>query len=504
MSDKFIEHLQKGYQAKGNYITLGAAKHDDAVFSEALVNIPLKSLNRHGLIAGATGTGKTKTIQLFAELLSAQGVPSLLMDLKGDLSGLAVCSDGHEKIDQRQAQIGIDFKPTDYPVELYSISKQKGVRMRSTVSEFGPVLFSKTLDLNDTQTGNVSVIFKYCDDRQIPLLDLRDFKKVCQFLLAEGREEIEAEYGQLSKASINAIMRKIVEIETQGGELFFGEPSFEVNDLCSANRKGQGLISILRLTDIQTKPKLFSSFMLSLLAEVYATFPEIGDPDKPKLVLVIDEAHLIFNHASKVLIEQIESIVKLIRSKGVGVYFCTQLPTDIPANVLSQLGLKIQHAMRAFTAKDRKAIKLIAENYPDSEFYQTDKILTQAGIGEALITALDEKGRPTPLVLTLLQAPRSRMGPLTSSEIDAVLQYSQLASKYQETIDRKSAYEILNEKIQQAQTPTSKAPSKRQSKQSADSTLTQISKNTLVRQLGRTVVREVARGLLSVLGVKRR
>lgn len=511
MSEKFIQAIQNGYQTKGPCITLGAAMLDKQVFSEAKVTLPLKSINRHGLIAGATGTGKTITLQILAECLSEQGVPCLMMDLKGDLSGLAQASEGHPKIDERHESIGIPFHPKAFPVDMFSISKDKGLRMRATVSEFGPVLFSKMLGLNPAQMGNVAVIFKYCDDRQIPLLDLKDFKKVCQFLTTIGKEEIAADYGQLSIASVNAILRKVLEVEQQGGDVFFGEPSFDVRDLCRKDSNGRGIISILRVTDIQSKPKLFSSFMLSLLAEVYATFPEIGDPDKPKLVLFIDEAHLIFKNASEALLEQIESIIKLIRSKGVGIYFCTQVPADVPNVILSQLGLKVQHALRAFTAKDRKAIKLAAENYPISEFYKTSNAITECGIGEALVTGLDEKGRPMPLVWTMLQAPRSRMGPLTPKELDELVCQSELRTKYETRFERESAYEILNEKLNKAaigEVVTTSAgsetrPSVRKQRAEA-STLTKITKNTLVRQLGRTVVREVTRGLLSVLGVKPR
>ncbi|MEQ9581393.1 MAG: DUF853 family protein, partial [Arenibacter sp.] len=365
--------------------------------TDAHVKIPLKTLNRHGLIAGATGTGKTKTLQVIAENLSDKGIPVLLMDLKGDLSGLAQPSPGHAKIDERHAKIGsLPFTPKAFPVEILSLSEQDGVKLRATVSEFGPVLLSRILDLSVTQEGIVAVVFKYCDDNKLPLLDLKDFKKVLQYATEEGKKEFSDSYGRISTSSTGTILRKIIELEQQGAELFFGEKSFDVEDLTRIDENGRGYINILRLTDIQDRPKLFSTFMLSLLAEIYDTFPEQGDTGRPELVLFIDEAHLIFNEASKALLNQIENIVKLIRSKGIGVYFVTQNPTDVPDAVLSQLGLKVQHALRAFTAKDRKAIKLTAENYPISEFYDTKEVLTSLGIGEALISALDEKGRPTP------------------------------------------------------------------------------------------------------------
>lgn len=444
----FFNHITEGYKTKGDYLVFGSAILDGETIKDAFVKVPLKTLNRHGLIAGATGTGKTKSLQVMAENLSEKGIPVLLMDIKGDLSGLAKASPGHPKIDERHKAIGLPFNAQKFPVELLTISEQNGVRLRATVSEFGPVLLSRILDLTATQTGIVSIIFKYCDDNKLPLLDLKDFRKVLQFATAEGKEEIQKEYGRISTASTGAILRKIIEIEQQGGDLFFGERSFDVKDLVRTNEENKGIISILRLTDIQDKPKLFSTFMLQLLAEVYATFPEQGDSGKPELVIFIDEAHLIFDEASKALLSQIESIIKLIRSKGIGIFFVTQNPKDVPEDVLAQLGLKIQHALRAFTAKDRKAIKLAAENYPDSEYYDVDETLTQLGIGEAFISVLNEKGRPTPLAATMMRAPMSRMDVLSKAEIKVLIENSRLFYKYDETIDRESAYELLNEKIE--------------------------------------------------------
>ncbi|WP_299158907.1 helicase HerA-like domain-containing protein [uncultured Tenacibaculum sp.] len=447
--ETFLDYINQGYKCKDDFITLGAGMLGEETVTNALVNIPLKTLNRHGLIAGATGTGKTKTLQVLAENMSEKGIPVLLMDVKGDLSGLAQPSPGHVKIDERHEKIGIPFNATKFPVEILSISEQDGVRLRATVSEFGPVLLSRILDLTETQSGIVAIIFKYCDDNKLPLLDLKDFKKILQFVTNEGKKEIQEEYGRISTASTGAILRKIVEIEQQGGDLFFGEKSFEVDDLTRIDENGRGMISVLRLTDIQDKPKLFSTFMLQLLAEVYETFPEQGDSGRPELVIFIDEAHLVFDEASKALLSQIESIVKLIRSKGIGLYFVTQNPKDVPEDVLAQLGMKIQHALRAFTAKDRKAIKLAAENYPDSEYYDTKEVLTQLGIGEALVSVLNEKGIPTPLARTMLRAPMSRMDVLTEKEIKQVLDNSRLILKYNETVDRESAYEILKEKIEE-------------------------------------------------------
>ncbi|TRX42297.1 helicase HerA-like domain-containing protein [Flavobacterium restrictum] len=464
----FIEQITAGYTSKGESIILGGAMLDGEAIIDAFVKIPLKTLNRHGLIAGATGTGKTKTIQVLSEQLSNFGIPVLMMDIKGDFSGVA--KEGEEKpfITERHAKINIPYTTASFPVELLSLSEQSGVRLRATVSEFGPVLFSRILGLNDTQAGVVAVIFKYCDDKQMPLLDLKDIKKVINYITEEGKDEIAADYGKISTATTGTILRKIIELEQQGAGLFFGEKSFEIDDLMRIDENGKGYINIIRLTDIQDKPKLFSTFMLSLLAEIYQQMPEKGDADQPELVIFIDEAHLIFNEASKALLEQIETIVKLIRSKGIGIYFITQNPMDIPSAVLAQLGLKIQHALRAFTANDRKAIKQTADNYPNSDYYKTDEILTSLGIGEALVTALNEKGIPTPLAATMMRTPMSRMDILTESEIQEINSKSKLVKKYSELIDRESAYELLTKKINAAQeqaeqtqeaTPQSNEPS---------------------------------------------
>jgi len=455
-SEKFIKDIADGNTFKGDFITLGAAMLDGETKTNSYVNVPLKTMNRHGLIAGATGTGKTKTLQVLAENLSEKGVPVLLMDIKGDLSGLAKASPGHPKIDERHEKIGLEFDPKSFPVEILTLSEQDGVRLRATISEFGPVLISRILGVTETQAGIISVIFKYCDDNKLPLLDLKDFKKILQYATGDGKKEFEESYGRISTASTGAILRKLIEIEQQGGDLFFGETSFDTQDLLRIDENGRGYINIIRLTDIQDKPKLFSTFMLSLLAEIYSTFPEQGDSGRPELIMFIDEAHLIFNEASDALLNQIESIVKLIRSKGVGLYFVTQNPTDVPEAVLGQLGLKVQHALRAFTAKDRKAIKLTAQNYPDTEYYDTAEVLTSLGIGEALVSALNEKGKPTPLAATMMRAPMSRMDILTESELASLLAQSQLAKKYNKDVDRESAYEMLNEKIKQAEVEEAK------------------------------------------------
>lgn len=510
-SEKFKEAIDRGYACQGSNIILGSALLNGECVPGTQVRIPLKTLNRHGLIAGATGTGKTKTLQIIAEQLSDNGVPSLLMDIKGDLSGIAQPGSFNKHVEKRHQCMGVPWEGKGSPVEFLSLSDEKGVRMRATIIEFGPVLLSRILELNDIQSGVVSLAFKYCDDNGIPLLDLKDFKKVLQYLSNEGKEEIREAYGAISTTSVSTIMRKVIEIEQQGADRFFGEESFNVEDLCRVNLNGKGMVSILRLTDIQDRPKLFSTFMLSLLAEIYNTFPEVGDADKPKLVIFIDEAHLIFNEASKALLNQIETIVRLIRSKGVGVFFCTQNPTDVPGTVLGQLGLKVQHALRAFTPRDRQMITKTAENYPESEFYKVPELLTSLGTGEAMVTALDEKGRPTPLAAVLLRAPMSRMDILAPEEIDAIINSSKLVPYYNREIDRDSAFEILGRKIESLRGADGGQPStvsgrkgKAKTEKPEPSVLKEITKNPMARQIGRTLITELTRGLFGVLGGKRR
>ncbi len=438
--------------------------------------------------------------------MSDKGIPVLLMDIKGDLSGLAQPGTNNKHIVKRHGEIGIPWKEKGFPLEFLSLSKEKGAKLRATVSEFGPVLFSKILELNSTQSGIVSLIFKYCDDYGLPLLDLKDFRKALQYATNEGKEEIQEIYGRISTASTGAILRKIIELEQQGADRFFGEKSFEVNDLLKKERSGNGIISVIRLTDLQDRPKLFSTFMMSLLAEIYSSFPEEGDSVKPKLVIFIDEAHLMFDEASKALLDQLETIIKLIRSKGVGIFFCTQTPRDIPDAVLSQLGMKVQHALRAFTAKDRKAIKMAAENYPLTDFYKTNKLITELGIGEALVTVLNEKGVPTPLAATLLRAPMSRMDILNKKEIGEVIGYSRFVDKYNLEIDRESAYEILSGKIENKRNEDEKlkeklSKRKTKSRRRGKSKVEDVLSSTTTRQIGRTVAREITRGLLGVLGI---
>lgn len=500
--EEFIREIQNSYQYKGEKIILGKAKFDGEVLPETEISIALKTLNRHGLIAGATGTGKTKTLQILAEQLSLKGIPSLLMDIKGDLSGIAAPGDaGNEAIIERQTKLQLEYNACGSPVELLTLSGQKGVRLRATVSEFGPVLFSKILDLNETQTSIISIIFKYCDDHLLPLIDLMDMRKVLQFVseTEEGKNELKSNYGSISPASLGAILRKIVALEQQGATEFFGEPSFNVQDLLK-QKDEKGVVNIIRLTDIQNKPNLFSTFMLSLMAEIYETFPESGDLDKPKLMIFVDEAHLIFNEASDALLDQLETMVKLIRSKGVGLIFCTQVPGDIPDSVLSQLGLKIQHALRGFTAKDRKQIEKAVENYPISKYYKADEVITQLGIGEAFVTALNEKGIPTPLAYTYMRAPNSRMDVLTEEEIDSVVRHSELITQYNQMLDKDSAFEILSQKIEKSIPKTEEKTSKPVGRPRKErSTLETILNDSTTKSFIRTIGNQIIRGIFGKL-----
>jgi len=500
--EKFKQEIKEAYAFTGKNIVLGGSVYNKTPISGLNIGIPLSTVNRHGLIAGATGTGKTKSIQRFAEALSEKGVNVLLMDIKGDISGISKAGTENPKITERMKFLGEPWTPMEYPTELMTISNERGVRLRATVSEFGPVLLSKILELNDNQEGAIAIIFKYCDDKKLPLLDLKDLRAVLQHLMeGEGKKEIEENYGAITASSSGVIMRKLLELEQQGGEKFFGEKSFEVEDLLQKSADGKAFINVLRLTDIQDRPKLFSSFMLCLLAEIYSNFPEIGDKGEPKLVIFIDEAHLIFREASSALMQQLEIVIKLIRSKGVGIFFCTQAPTDIPDVILSQLGTKIQHALRAFTAKDRKDINLVAENFPISEHYKTNELLTELGIGEALVTVLNEKGSPTPLVHTLMCAPKSRMDVLTTAEQEQIVSRSQLAREYNEVYDRDSAYEILKGKLNTVQTVKQDQiveqhiSEEKQETSDFANTLKDIANSSVTK----TIVREITRGLLGAL-----
>lgn len=506
MPDKqiFADAIKAGYTFKGESVPIGAAVLDGEVVPGTTIFLPLKTMNRHGLIAGATGTGKTKTLQMMSEALSDASVPTLLLDIKGDLSGIAMPGVVNDKITERSEKIGISYIPSQYPTELLTLTNAKGVKLRATVSEFGPVLLTKILGLNDTQGGFVAVIFKYCDDNKLPLLDLKDFIKVLQYVGNDGKVEIEKNYGKISAASVGTILRKVVELQQQGADTFFGEKSFEVEDLMRISDDGRGIINVLRVTDLQDKPKLFSTFMLQLLAELYAVSPEEGDLEAPKLVMFIDEAHLIFQEASEALMQQIETVIKLIRSKGIGIFFVTQNPMDVPASVLGQLGMKVQHALRAFTAVDRKVIRQTAENYPETTFYKTEDLITAMGIGEALVTMLNEKGIPTPLAHVMLRPPKSRMDVLTDAEIDTLTSKSKLVAKYNQVVDSDSAYEILNEKLEEA---AAKSIKEREVMEAAKEEKRSTKKETgffdspIVKSAGRTAATIITRSLLGALGL---
>ncbi|QDP71525.1 DUF853 family protein [Legionella israelensis] len=496
------EDLRLAYKANHlPVIQLGSILLNGHVLPESPVNLVLKSFNRHGLIAGSTGSGKTKTMQVLAEQLSLSGVPSLVMDIKGDVSGLAVPGEDSEVLRSRNQSLNLDYVPRSFPVELLTLEEDKpGVPVRATVQDFGAMIFSRMLNLNSTQTGVMTVLFEYAKDEHIELIDLNDIKNLLQFLQSEeGEAAIEKQYGHISSSSIGTILRQLIELESQGGDSFFGEPAFDVLDLIKTTSQGTGVISILRLMDMQRYPGLFSTFMLKLLNDVYHKFPEIGDTEKPKLVIFIDEAHLIFHHASKTLMSTLEIMVKLIRSKGVGLIFCTQIPNDIPETVLSQLGLKIQHSLRAFTAKDRKAMRLIAQNFPPSSYYQTEHLLTSLGIGEALVTALDAKGQPTPLVHCLIRAPESRMGLLTTEEIQQQVERSELSSRYARKNNPRSANKRFGQSsVEKASSPKTTSESK------SPTMIDRLSKNTLFRQVIRQIFRDLTRAVLSVLGIKKK
>lgn len=503
--NRIFKTIKESYDFSEDKIILGGLVLDNQVFDNAKISIPLKTLNRHGLISGATGTGKTKTLQVITEQLSEKGISSLVMDIKGDLSGIAKKSIGHPKIDERMNSIGLEFKPTSYPVELLSISDDYGARLRTTVSELGPLLLTQMLNLSSAQSGILSVLFKYADDNNLALVDLNDIKSLLVYATGEGNKEIEELYGNISTTSANTIIRKIVDQEREGLNKILGEPSFDVHDLLKTTYDKKGIVNIMRLTDIQGTPKLFSSFMLGLLTEVYNAFPEEGDIKKPKLMIFIEEAHLFFDNASDSLIHKVEMIVKLIRSKGVGVVFVTQNPIEIPEIILSQLGFKIQHALRAFTAKDRKSIRLASQNFPESEAYDIDQLITQLGIGEALITVLNTKGIPTKVAYTMLRAPQSRMDILTNEELEELINSSRLYSKYNSIIDEQTAHEILQKKIvdikqrreEEKQLIKKTKLNKKKNKRikPVHEKLANNIKNTLIRKISNSIVNAILKSL---------
>jgi DNA helicase HerA-like ATPase len=447
MDQAFRDAITAGYTLDEPTIVLGSAMHEGELFNDVRVQVALSILNRHGLIAGATGTGKTKTLQLMAGQLSKAGVPVFVADIKGDLTGLAAPGTPSPKLDERLQSMDLPFEPSGHPVEFLSLSGELGSQVRATVSSFGPLLLGKVLDLNGTQTSILSLIFKYCDDHDLPLLDLQDLRTTLRFLASDEGKPILAEYGGMSSASVGVLLRSIVVLEQEGADAFFGEPEFDVEDLLRTDADGKGIISILELSDVMDQPRLFSTFMLWMLAQLYETLPEAGDLPKPKLCFFFDEAHLLFDDASDALMDQIERTARLIRSKGVGVYFVTQVPADVPASVLAQLGNRVQHALRAFTPDDADDLRKAARTFPTTEFYDVEKTLTSLGTGEALVTVLSPKGIPTPLAATRLVAPDSLMAPVEEVVFRGHIAMSPLFAKYGAAVDRDSAHERITARI---------------------------------------------------------
>jgi hypothetical protein len=484
-------------------ITLGGAlDREGAIHPAPLVRIPLAMTNRHGLIAGATGTGKTRTLQLLAEQLSAQGVPVFVADIKGDLQGLAVAGESSDRITARADSMGYAWKASGTPVEFVSLTGRDGVQLRATVSSFGPLLLAKVLRLNETQSSVLSLVFKYCDDQGLPLLDFADLRSVLQFLTSDAGKGALAEYGAISSQSVGVLLRKMVELEQQGAERFFGEPEFDIGDLLVTTADGRGVVTCLELADVQDRPALFSTFMMWLLAELYQNLPEVGDIAKPKLVFFFDEAHLLFDDAPKAFLDQVQQVIRLIRSKGVGVFFVTQTPRDVPEEVLAQLGNRVQHALRAHTPNDDKALRATVRTYPKTGFYDLEETLTSLGTGEAVVTALDPKGRPTPVVATRLIPPAARMAPLSPEELKVELAQSDLLAEYGTAVDRESAHEMLAKRIADTEPPPE--AEKKGAGARVRKTATQAAIGAIGLTIGRTVGREIARGVLGMLGVKPR
>jgi DNA helicase HerA-like ATPase len=448
MDQAFRDAITAGYTFNEPTLVIGSAMLGDELFNDVRVQMPMSILNRHGLVAGATGTGKTKTLQLLAGQLSKAGVPVFVADIKGDLTGLAAPGDAsNPKIVERAASLGWTFVASGHPVEYLSLTGKLGAQVRATVHSFGPLLLGKVLDLNETQTSILALVFKYCDDNDLPLLDLKDLAATLKYLSSDEGKPILADYGGMSSASVGVLLRSLVVLEQEGADVFFGEPEFDVHDLIRTTSDGQGIISILELSDVMDKPRLFSTFMLWMLAQLYEGLPEVGDLPKPKLCFFFDEAHLLFHDASDALMEQIERTARLIRSKSVGVYFVTQVPADVPSSVLAQLGNRIQHALRAFTPEDADNLHKAARTFPTTTFYDVEKTLTTLGTGEALVTVLSGKGVPTPLAATRLLAPDSLMAPVDAATFQQAVAASPLQAKYGATIDRDSAYERITAKL---------------------------------------------------------
>ncbi|WP_118193190.1 helicase HerA-like domain-containing protein [Albibacterium indicum] len=504
---QFIEKIKESYNPKGEFIYLGSGILDEQIIAPAQVNLALKMMNRHGLIAGATGTGKTRTLQLIAEQLSDAGVPVFMLDVKGDLSGLAEAGESNPALVERGEILERPFVPQGFPVELFSLTGKKGIPLRIKISDFGPVMLARVLALSETQTGVLTAIFKYADDHQIGLINFDDLKALLNFLSqGPGAKEIENDYGKISSSTSGTILRKIVSIEQQGLSEIFGEPAFEINDLFQ-KIDGKGVISLLNISDVQNQPILFSTFLLSLLNQLFKNLPEVGDPDKPKLIFFFDEAHLLFKDASKVFLSRVDQIIRLIRSKGVGVFFCTQAPTDVPESVLGQLGNRVQHALRAFTPNDAENLRKTVKTYPKSDFYEIDQVLTKLGTGQALITVLNDKGIPTEVVATHLIPPRAVMGPLGTTACEKIISSSDLYPKYRTAIDSYSAAEVIEERRKELENEAASAEVKNSSKKRSSNRQTpaEAAKKTLIRTLAAGAGKIILTGLMSFLkGRKKR
>jgi DNA helicase HerA-like ATPase len=494
METKLLEACRSAFESAGPAVTLGAPMYGTECAPKPLVRVPIAMTNRHGLIAGATGTGKSKTLQVMAEQLSTAGVPVFLADMKGDLSGLGAPGEANDKVRQRATDTGWTWSPSPSPVEFLSLTGTRGAQLRATVSSFGPLLLSKVLDLNDTQAGVLALVFKFCDDRNLELYDFGDLRAVLDHLTGAGAADLKG-YGGIAKPTVGVLQRKLVTLEAQGATAFFGEPEFDLGDLIQVERDGRGLVSVLELSDVQDKPALFSTFMMWMLARLYNELPEVGDQDKPKLVFFFDEAHLLFDGASKAFLEQVENVVRLIRSKGVGIFFVTQTPKDVPPDVLAQLGHRVQHALRAFTPNDEKALRATAKTFPKSDFYDLEEVLTTLGIGEAMVTVLSPKGVPSQPFATRLIPPASRMAPLSDVELQQHLAVSPQVRKYRQAIDRESAEEKL------AAPPPAHADAAPAGPggKPEPSTLEKVLRSPVTRAVATTVSGVLARGILGAL-----
>ena len=503
----FASRITGAYAATGQVVDLGRGVHGGSTHPDAVVQLSAAMCNRHGLIAGATGTGKTKTLQLMAEQLSAMGVPVFAADIKGDLSGLTRPGADDARTTARAAELGVDWVAKGHPVTFLSLGGLgPGVPVRATVSSFGPQLLAKVLGSNDTQTSSLSLVFHYADTAGLALLDLADLRAVLQFLTSdEGKAELKG-IGGLSSATAGVLLRDISELEQQGGDVFFGEPELDTADLLRTTPEGQGVISCLELAAVQDKPKLFSTFLMWLLADLFQELPEVGDLEKPKLVFFFDEAHLLFDDASKEFLDQVAQTVRLVRSKGIGVFFVTQLPDDVPDDVLAQLGNRVQHALRAFTPRDVKALKAAVTTYPKTSDYDLEEDLTQLGTGEAMITVLAERGAPTPVVWTKLRPPTSLMAAIEPADLERAAKDSSLWSIYATEVDRESAREKLAAKTAAgAATEAAEAgrppppPPPPQPKANGDQGSKQVVVDYLKSREGRSLLNTVARGVFGLL-----